>query len=41
MAWARQMMTDCYPILGGTSLEHLKSNIEVSGMTPRRAAPRL
>lgn len=21
-------MTDCYPILGGTSIEHLKSNIE-------------
>ena len=22
------MMTDCYPILGGTSIEHLKENIQ-------------
>lgn len=28
MAWARQMMTDCYPILDGTSIEHLKENFE-------------
>ncbi|RSH88725.1 hypothetical protein EHS25_002952 [Saitozyma podzolica] len=33
MAWARQMMTDCFPILGGTSLEHLKSNIEALKIT--------
>ncbi|KAK8850717.1 hypothetical protein IAR55_004637 [Kwoniella newhampshirensis] len=28
LAWARQTMTDCYPIIGGTSIENLKSNIE-------------
>lgn len=27
LAWARQMMTDCVPVLGGTSIEQLKSNI--------------
>ena len=30
MAWTRQMVKDCYPILGGTSIEHLKENIEAS-----------
>ena len=29
MAWCRQMFTDCWPILGGTSIAHLKSNIDV------------
>lgn len=28
MAWARQMMSNCFPILGGTSIDQLKSNIE-------------
>lgn len=28
LAWARQMMTGCFPILGGTSIDQLKSNIE-------------
>ena len=29
MAWARQVMADCFPILGGTNIDHLKGNIEV------------
>ena len=35
MAWTRGIMTDCYPVLGGASVEHLKENIEVSGRTPQ------
>ena len=30
MAWSRQMVADCFPIIGGTSISHLKSNAEVS-----------
>jgi hypothetical protein len=29
MAWARGKLTDCYPVIGGTSVGHLKENIEV------------
>jgi len=28
MAWCRQMYPYCFPIIGGTNIEHLKSNIE-------------
>ncbi|GFZ50406.1 oxidoreductase with NAD+ or NADP+ as acceptor [Saitozyma sp. JCM 24511] len=28
LAWCRQMYPDCYPLIGGTKLQHLKSNIE-------------
>ncbi|WVQ77127.1 hypothetical protein IAR50_006810 [Cryptococcus sp. DSM 104548] len=28
MAWVRQAFADCYPIVGGTSLKHLESNIQ-------------
>ncbi|WVQ77129.1 hypothetical protein IAR50_006812 [Cryptococcus sp. DSM 104548] len=28
LAWARQRFADCYPIVGGSNPEHLKSNIE-------------
>ncbi|WVR03355.1 hypothetical protein IAU60_000346 [Kwoniella sp. DSM 27419] len=28
LAWARQMVADCFPILGGTSIENLKSSID-------------
>lgn len=28
MAWCRQKFTDCYPILGGTSISQLKSNMK-------------
>ncbi|WVQ63504.1 uncharacterized protein L199_001657 [Kwoniella botswanensis] len=28
LAWVRHVVTDCYPIIGGTSIENLKSNIE-------------
>ncbi|ORY35569.1 putative aryl-alcohol dehydrogenase [Naematelia encephala] len=27
LAWARQNMTYCFPILGGTNIDHLKANI--------------
>ncbi|WVQ86211.1 hypothetical protein IAT38_008379 [Cryptococcus sp. DSM 104549] len=33
LAWARQMMADCFPILGGTNFEHLKENIEALKIT--------
>lgn len=32
-------MTDCYPILGGTSLEQLKSNIEAVSRAPLPSWP--
>lgn len=28
MAWCRQRMFDCYPIIGGANIERLKENIE-------------
>ncbi|OCF35935.1 aryl-alcohol dehydrogenase [Kwoniella heveanensis BCC8398] len=28
MAWARQTVADCFPIIGGSSIEYLKSNID-------------
>jgi hypothetical protein len=28
LAWCRQTVSDCYPIIGGTKLGHLQSNIE-------------
>ncbi|WWD20886.1 hypothetical protein CI109_105363 [Kwoniella shandongensis] len=28
LAWARQTVADCFPIIGGTSIENLKSNID-------------
>ncbi|RSH95563.1 hypothetical protein EHS25_000655 [Saitozyma podzolica] len=28
LAWCRQMYPDCYPLIGGTKLQHLKSHIE-------------
>jgi len=33
MAWARQMYSATFPILGGTSIEHLQSNIDALSLT--------
>ncbi|OWT36177.1 aryl-alcohol dehydrogenase [Cryptococcus neoformans Bt1] len=33
MAWVRQTVTNCFPIIGGTNPEHLKANIEALKIT--------
>ncbi|WVQ80660.1 hypothetical protein IAT38_002765 [Cryptococcus sp. DSM 104549] len=33
VAWARQMVEDCFPVLGGASIEQLKSNINALKIT--------
>ncbi|RXK41149.1 aryl-alcohol dehydrogenase [Tremella mesenterica] len=33
LAWIRQRVTDCFPILGGTSIENFKANVEALKIT--------